>query len=54
MIIKGLSLGELSRRARVPYTTACSVLNGQLIHEEYRRRLEKALRDTPTPQEAAA
>jgi hypothetical protein len=52
MIIKGLSLGDVARLARVPYTTASSILNGQLVHPEYRRQLENAVRQAPTPQEA--
>ena len=51
--MKDLSLRRVSQLANVPYTACSQVLNGQLIHPEYFRRVQKAIREAPTPQEAA-
>jgi predicted transcriptional regulator len=54
MALKGLTLREVASRANVPYSTASNVLNGAWIHREYLRRLEKAIREAPMPEEATA
>lgn len=52
MELKDLSLIKLAELAHVPYTICSQVLNGRLIHTEYLRRIKKAIREAPTPEEA--
>jgi predicted transcriptional regulator len=54
MALKDLSLRDVATRANVPYGTACQILNGNWMHAEYLRRIKKAIREAPEPQEAAS
>jgi len=52
--MKNLSLKDVSELSGVPYSNCSQVLNGRLIHPEYLRRIKKAIRNAPIPQEAVA
>ena len=54
MAMKDLSLKDVHELSGVPYAQCSQVLNGRLIHEEYFRRIRKAIREAPMPQEAVA
>jgi predicted transcriptional regulator len=53
MVMKDLSLRDVSRLANVPYGTTGNILNGLWVHPEYLRRIKKAIEEAPTPREAA-
>jgi predicted transcriptional regulator len=52
MIMKDLSLKDVSTLANVPYVTTGQILNGHWTHPEYLKRIKKAIREAPTPQAA--
>lgn len=54
MALKDLSLKKLSQLANVPYSDCSRILNGSMIHPEYFRRIKKAIREAPTPEQLAA
>ncbi len=47
MVLKGLSVIEVSRAARVPYNTASGILNGRLVHPAYLQRIINAIEKAP-------
>lgn len=46
--MKDLSLKQISELSGVPYSEASRVLNGRLIHPEYRDRISKAINEAPS------
>lgn len=54
MVMKDLSLGDVSRLSGVDYATCSQVLNGKLIHSEYFRRIKQAIDNAPNPKEVTA
>jgi transcriptional regulator with XRE-family HTH domain len=54
MILRGLSLADVSRLSRVPYNTTSMILNGHLVHQQYLSQIEEAIRKAPVLQEAAS
>jgi transcriptional regulator with XRE-family HTH domain len=54
MMLKDLSLKDVSRRSGVPYTMASAILNGRMVHPEYARRIQRAIEGAPAPKGALA
>jgi predicted transcriptional regulator len=52
MILRGLSLRDVSKISKVPYSTCSQILNGHWVHPEYLRRIQKAISSAPVLQEA--
>ncbi|GEM_PF-7055559 len=53
IVLKGLSLGEVVRRAKVNYTAASSVLSGKRIDETTFKKLKETVEKAPMPGEGA-
>ena len=47
MVLKGLSLGDVSLRSGVPYNTCSLILNGRLVHPRYFSLIRSAIRTAP-------
>jgi hypothetical protein len=54
MVIKGLSLKEVSDLSGVEYTRCSMILNGKFNDPLALRKIKEAIRNAPMPQEAAA
>lgn len=54
MVLKDLSLMEVSDRSGVPYAQCSQVLNGRLIHPVYFEKIRAAIKEAPQPKEPAA
>lgn len=53
MVLKGLSLGDVSRRSRVPYQQCSEILNGTRVHPEKARKIRHAIETAPVLEEVA-
>lgn len=49
MLIKNLTMRDVATAAEVPYTTACAILRGRLIHPEHLQRLRGVIESAPAP-----
>lgn len=47
MVLKNLSLREVSNRAKVHYNTASAILRGRIIHPEAFQRLATVVQNAP-------
>jgi predicted transcriptional regulator len=54
MVLKHLSMGDVSRKTRIPYTTVSQILNGRLNHAAYLGRIRNAIKAAPQPMGVAA
>ena len=54
MVLKDLSLGDVARKARIPYTSASAILNGKRVDPKSLKRLERVITTSPMPEEAGA
>ncbi len=52
MVMKGLDLGTVSRRAGIPYTTASEILSGARVDPKRLSKLSLAIHRAPDPEEA--
>lgn len=53
MVLKGLSLGDVSRRSGVPYNQCSEILNGTRVHEAKSVKIRRAIESAPELVEAA-
>lgn len=51
MVLKGLSLNDVSSAAGVPYPVASAILNGRLDQPERLILIRKIIADAPMPEE---
>lgn len=49
MVLKELSLRDVSQRSGVPYGTCSQILNGRLIHPSYFKRIRAAILNARSP-----
>lgn len=54
MALKEVTLRALSKRAKLPYSSASMILGGHTVDEARLQRLRIALESFPMPKEAAA
>jgi hypothetical protein len=52
MVLKDLSLIDVSKLSGVAYTTCSLVLNGKVNFPDQFRRIKQVIREAPYPQEA--
>lgn len=53
MILKNLSLEDVSELSGVGYAQCSQILNGRLIHEVYFGKIRDAIKAAPQPKEPA-
>lgn len=53
MVLKNLSLRDVSDRSGVGYAQCSQILNGRLIHSGYFARISRVIKAAPQPKEAA-
>jgi hypothetical protein len=54
MVLKDLSLKDVSRRSGVPYQQCSEILNGTRVHAGKARLIRGAIESAPTPKELVA
>lgn len=54
MALKGLSLADVAKKAKVNYCTASQVLNGNLKYPHAFKKLSAAIESAQIPQEVAS
>lgn len=53
MVLRDLSVRDVSTLSGVPYATTSQILNGKLVQPEFLQRIKRAIHSAPLPQEAA-